>query len=102
MLKKYFRVAGPNEVTHRSYTLINLVGLAFGICICIIIFLVTDYKLSFDRFDSCGNRAYQIDGTIQSGLGLTEFLNADGNEVTAIKDQAPGFELKDDDLCKLR
>ena len=73
MLRNYM-VAGPGIVKYKSYTLINLVGLAFGICTCIVIFLVTDYKLSSDKFDNNG-RVYDIVGTMQASAGQSEFLN---------------------------
>jgi hypothetical protein len=74
----------PNKVKHRSYTLFNLVGLAFGICICIVIFLVTDYKLSSDRFDNHG-RVYDIAGTVQTSSGQSGFLNTPASDVASLK-----------------
>jgi hypothetical protein len=75
MLQNYFMVAGPHKVKHRSYTLINLVGLAFGICTCIVIFLVTDYKLSSDRFV----------GTRQTDAGQAKFLNTPAGDVASLR-----------------
>src|SRR5262245_17727211 len=87
MLKNYFTIAGPNMVKHKSYTLINLVGLAFGICTCIVIFLVTDYKLSVDRFNSDGDRGYHIEGAMKNSSGELEFLNTSTSDMAAfIKD----------------
>lgn len=77
-------VAGPHKVKHRSYTLINLVGLAFGICTCIVIFLVTDYKLSSDRFDD-HSRVYDIVGTRQTDAGQAKFLNTPAGDVASLR-----------------
>ena len=87
-------MSGRYTVKHKSYALINIIGLAFGICTCIVIFLVTDYKFSFDNFDSDGRRIYRFPRTMQNSSGSTEFLNTDVSEVTALRGHAPGFEVK--------
>ena len=94
MLKNYFAMSGRHTVKDKSYALVNIIGLAFGICTCIVIFLVTDYKFSFDNFDSDGRQIYRILGTMQNSSGSTESLNADVSEV-AVKRQVPGLEVKD-------
>jgi hypothetical protein len=87
MLKNYFAKTERDAV--------NIIGLAFGICTCIVIFLVTDYKFSFDNFDSDGREIYRIPGNMQNSSGLTEFLNTDVSDVAALKGQVPGFEVKE-------
>ena len=94
MLKNYLAMSGRYPVKHESYALINLIGLAFGMCTCIVIFLVTDYKFSFDNFDSDGRKIYRIPGTMQNSSGSTEFLNTDVSKVMALKGHVPGFEVK--------
>ena len=95
MLKNYFAMSGRHTVKDKSYALVNIIGLAFGICTCIVIFLVTDYKFSFDSFDSDGREVYRILGTMQNSSGATEFLNTDVSEMVALKGQVPGFEVKE-------
>jgi len=94
MLKNYFTIAWRNVVKHKSYALINVLGLAFGICACIVIFLITDYEFSFDKFHPDDNRIYRIVGNMQNSSGQTEFLNTPFNDLAAFKDQIPGFEAK--------
>ena len=62
MLKNYFQIAWRNISRHKIYTLINVTGLAFGICACLVIYLINSYDLSFDRFHPDGNRIYRIVG----------------------------------------
>jgi putative ABC transport system permease protein len=40
MLKNYFTIAFRNLLRNKSYTFINVAGLALGITTCIIIFLI--------------------------------------------------------------
>ena len=94
MLKNYITISRCDMAKHRSYTFLNLVGLAFGICTCIVIFLVTDYKFSFDRFNSDGNRAYPVVGTIQQSSQATGFSISDVSKMVAFKEQYRGFKPK--------
>jgi len=94
MFKNYFKIAWRNIIKHRSYTFINVIGLAFGICACIVIFLITGYEFSFDKFHPDGNRIYRIVGNMQNKSGETEFLNTIVSDVAAFEDQVPGFEAK--------
>ena len=50
MLRTYLRIAARILARNKLYTLINVVGLALGVCVCIIIWLVDSFDLNFDRF----------------------------------------------------
>ncbi|AHM62870.1 hypothetical protein D770_23125 [Flammeovirgaceae bacterium 311] len=45
---------------HKSFTLINLLGLSIGIAAVVVIFLIAHYENSFDRFHSDSERIYRI------------------------------------------
>jgi hypothetical protein len=62
MLRTYLRIAARILVRNRLYTLINVLGLALGVCGCIIIWLVDSFELSFDRFHPDGERIYRVVG----------------------------------------
>ena len=94
MIRNYFKVAWRNIVKHKVYTFINITGLAFGICACIVIFLIADYEFGFDRFHPDGDRIYRIVGNRQNRSGESEFLNTTISDVAGFKDQIPGFEAK--------
>ena len=40
MLKNYFKIAFRNLRRNRSYTIINIAGLAIGIAVCMVIFFI--------------------------------------------------------------
>jgi len=94
MLKNYFKIAWRNITRHKAYTIINVLGLALGICACIVIYLVTMFDLSFDKFHPDENRIYRIVGEMQKGSGEKEFLNSIISDVAAFQNQIPGFETK--------
>jgi hypothetical protein len=69
-------------------------GLALGICACIVIYLITAYEFSFDKFHPDGNRIYRIVGELQKPNGYKEFLNSPISDVAGFQDEIPGFAAK--------
>lgn len=55
-----FRAAWRTLKQNRGFTTINIVGLATGICTCIVIYTLAAYEFSFDTFHPDGNRIYRI------------------------------------------
>ena len=60
MLKNYFKIALRNLARHRGHALINISGLAVGITVCLIIFMVIRFELSFDNYHDKKNRIYRV------------------------------------------
>jgi putative ABC transport system permease protein len=56
MLRNYFRIAARILARNKLYTIINVLGLALGVCGCIVIWLVGSFEMSFDRFHPGGER----------------------------------------------
>ncbi|PWT97422.1 MAG: hypothetical protein C5B52_13740 [Bacteroidetes bacterium] len=92
MIKNYFRIAFRTISRNRLYTVINVLGLALGLCSCIVIFLMTRFDLSFDKFHEDSNRIYRIVGEIQEPTGQKIFLNCPIPDVAGFQNQIPGFE----------
>ena len=94
MIKNYFKTAWRNITRHRANTTINVLGLSFGICACIVIYLITKFDFSFDRFHADRNRIYRIVGEMQNSGGENFFLNSVLSNVAGFQNQIPGFESK--------
>ena len=60
MLRNYLRIATRILARNKLYTAINVLGLALGVCGCIIIWLVGSYELSFDKSHPDGDRIYRV------------------------------------------
>ena len=60
MLKNYFLVALRNFWRHKTFSLINILGLAIGISASLVIFLIVSYDFSFDHFEKDRDRIYRI------------------------------------------
>lgn len=69
MLKNYFKTAWRNISKHKISSAINVLGLAFGICSCIVIFLITKYEFSFDNFHRGKERIYRVMGDVTENTG---------------------------------
>ena len=64
MLKNYFKIAFRNIIRKKVYTAINILGLALGICACIVIYVISSYELSFDNFHPGKDRIYRMMGDV--------------------------------------
>jgi putative ABC transport system permease protein len=92
MLKNYFTIAWRSMTRQKSYTAINILGLAFGICACTAIYLITSYELSFEKFHPDKERIYRIVGDLEKGNGETMFLNCPIVEPETMHQTIAGFE----------
>ncbi|MEO8415725.1 MAG: ABC transporter permease [Ginsengibacter sp.] len=92
MLKNYFKIAWRNVIHHKIYTTINIVGLALGICSCIIIYLITSYEFSFDKFHPASDRIYRIVGEVSRNGDDEQFMNSPSPDVAGFQNQIPGFD----------
>ncbi|MFD3000942.1 ABC transporter permease [Pontibacter toksunensis] len=60
MFKFYFLTAFRSLLRNKSYSLLNIAGLALGITCSILLFLVIKYELSYDSFHEKGDRIYRV------------------------------------------
>jgi len=60
MLKNYWLIAVRKLWKQKVHAAINVLGLAIGLTACLIIFLITHFELSYDRFHPNGDRIYRI------------------------------------------
>jgi putative ABC transport system permease protein len=92
MLKNYFKTAWRSLVRNKVNTTINVLGLTLGIAVCLIIFLLVRFELSYDKFHPDGDRIYRIVANSSGPDGEAKF----GFITTALPDAAraeiSGFE----------
>lgn len=60
MLKNYFKIAWRNIIRHKAYSVINIAGLTLGISACLLIFIIIQYELSFDKTQPNFKNIYHI------------------------------------------
>lgn len=94
MFKNYFKIARRNLLRNKGYAAINIIGLAVGIAVCMMIFIVIQFQTSFDNFHTKKDRIYRV---------LTEYHHADAANIsygkgvpfplpTALKTASPQIE----------
>lgn len=107
MFKHYFKTAWRNLKYRKSFSIINIGGLAIGLSAVILIVIWIQNELSYDRFNKHAENTYRV---------TREFLNADGSTnihlatialpyAPLIKENFPEVEkvtrfLKDDNLIR--
>ncbi len=64
MFSNYLKNAWRRIMRHKTYSAINVMGLALGICGCLVIYLVASFEFSFDTFHPDKERIYCIDASI--------------------------------------
>ena len=72
MIKSYLKITLRNITKHKGYSFINIIGLAFGMTVCILIFLWVRDELSFDRFHKNANEIYRVVAEKIHQVGNTE------------------------------
>lgn len=72
MFKNLFKTAWRNVLRNKAYTFINIIGLGSGISICLVIFVLIQFHLSFDNFHAKKDRIYRM---------LTEYHHADSKDI---------------------
>lgn len=60
MFKNYLKITWRNIKRHKSYSIINISGLALGIACCILIMLWVEDELSWDRFHKNAENIYRV------------------------------------------
>jgi putative ABC transport system permease protein len=73
MFKNYFKTAVRNLFRNKKYAIINISGLAVGISVCLVIFLILQFELSFDQFHPKKDRIYRV---------ISEFHQSDKGSVS--------------------
>lgn len=71
MFKNYLKIAIRNLIKHRTYSFINIAGLALGMLSCILILLWVQDEFSFDRFHKNSDRLYLCVNQLDEGWSTT-------------------------------
>lgn len=67
MFKNYLKVALRNFWKNKTFSLINIVGLAIGLCCFLLIAVYVLDELSYDRFHEKADRIYRVNSDIRFG-----------------------------------
>lgn len=65
MLKNYLTIAWRNLTRRKAGSFIHIFGLTIGLSLCIVIYLITSFELSFDRFHPNRENIYRVTGQMK-------------------------------------
>jgi len=68
---------------HKGYTAINILGLALGLCACLVIYNIVSYEFSFDRSRPDRDRIYRIGSRVQEDNGNATRTEGYGESIPA-------------------
>lgn len=82
MLRNYLLIALRNLRKHKSFSFINITGMAVGLACFLLIALYVQDELSYDRYNTHADRTYRLTRT---------FLSSEGTASLRLAQAAPPF-----------
>jgi len=92
MFKNYFKVALRNLWKNKAFSAINIIGLATGLAVCLLIVLYVVDELSYDKYNVNADRIYRLDADIYFNNTSAIFAVAPDPLAPAMKRDFPEIE----------
>jgi putative ABC transport system permease protein len=92
MLRNYFKTAWRNLINNKGYSAINILGLASGMAVALIIGLWVYYQYSYDKFLPDYDRLYQVRRNYNNNGDTLTFQSTSLKLADALRNQIPEFE----------
>ncbi|MGG7663600.1 ABC transporter permease [Dyadobacter sp. BHUBP1] len=73
MIRNYFKIAFRNLAKHKTFSLINLMGLSAGMTACFLIALYVHFELTYDAFNKKSDRIYRLSTDISYSGGMLHY-----------------------------
>jgi putative ABC transport system permease protein len=89
MLKNNLVIAWRNIKRHKSYSFINISGLAIGMAICVLILMFVNDELNYDAFNEKADRIYRVAGSFFYGGRGFDIAVAPAPMAQALIDEFP-------------
>ena len=92
MFKNYFKVALRNLWKNKAFSALNIIGLATGLAVCLLIVLYVKDELSYDRYNKNADRIYRLDADIYFNNTQATFAVAPDPLAPTLKSEYPVVE----------
>ena len=90
MLINYLKIAWRNLVKHKTFSIINIAGLAIGLGCFVLIALYVADELSFDRYNDKAGRIYRVNSDIRFGGNEQRLAVSSDMMGATLKKRLPG------------
>jgi len=92
VFKNYIKIAWRNLLRNKAYSIINLVGLTTGMCVCFFAIRYVRFELSYDNYHEKANRIYRLVTDVKTP-SATEYKSTTGAMAAAILESFPEVQL---------
>lgn len=92
MILNYLKIAFRNLLKNRIYASVNILGLAVGLAVCMLIVLYVVHEYSYDRFHTYADRIYQAKALGKMGEMTLNFDRLSYGFGSALKSNATSVE----------
>jgi putative ABC transport system permease protein len=91
MFKNYFLVAFRQLWRHRVYSSVNLLGLALGLAVSLLILLFVAHEYSYDRFHAQADRIYRVWASFRHGQEVVNTTAMSAGLGPKVQASSPGI-----------
>ena len=92
MFKNYFKIAYRNILRQKTYSIINIFGLAIGIAACILVGLFIWQDFSYDNYHQNRDRLFRLTTHTTDPAGNYSLLQSSARIAPAIKEEFPEID----------
>ncbi len=92
MFRSMFKIAWRNALRQKQFTVLNILGLTFGVGTCILIGLYVHDELTYDTFHKKADRIYRVNQPNIWGDWNQLSSSTGPNVATALREDVPEFE----------
>ncbi len=92
MFRNYLKTAWRNILKNKGYTSLNVIGLAIGMGVALLIGLWVNNEYGYDRFLPDGDRLYQVRRNFDSNGDTLNFTTTSLRLATALREEVPEIE----------
>ena len=92
MFKNYLKVALRNLWKNKAFSAINIIGLASGLAVCLLIVLYVVDELSYDKYNKNADRIYRLDADIYFNNTQANFATSPDPLALTLKREFPVVE----------
>lgn len=94
MFANYLKIAVRNLMKNKLFSGLNLMGLALGIAVALLLLVFVKEELSFDRYHSKFDRIYRSLAKVDYGDGEETWANVPNSVGPVMKNEIPGIEAQ--------
>ncbi|MES2107397.1 MAG: ABC transporter permease [Bacteroidota bacterium] len=89
MIRNYIKIAFRNLWRHKSFSLINIIGLAVGLSAFMLIAIYVSFELSYDKFHDKADQVYRLNADIRSANDVMKLSSSSAPMGPALKADFP-------------